>query len=1135
MRFFKSRFSCIALSSVSVLGLSVVAVAQTTNTAGFNLSVDGVQITGDPRIMDRVRRTDRALAQADVKVRYDSGDLQPRLNLIMTQTPPSFETGARVQLGSVTNYPAYLKRAEIRILDRGAIGGPKLLDTVPVALNGRADLVLPKGNDLVAVLRVYGKRGRFDETHPLPLSQADDRGPALESGTDFAATRRVRVNGGAVTVTAENVSQGAVLRTLGEAVRPDPSGNLVIQRILPPGEHVIDVELKGGAKPVQLSREVSVPGPEWFYVGIADLEIARTRDRDSGTSDTRTTGRLAYYLDGETDSGVTVTSSLDSGVEELSDLFRRLDERDPRAVLGRVDPQEGFLTFGDDSTIRDNAPSSGKFFLRVEKDGNFALWGDYQATVEGSAFLRNERTLYGAQGYFASEEETARGQSKVEVELYASEPDQLVGRETFRGTGGSVYFLREQDVTPGTETLSVELRDVETGRVIDRRRLIVGRDYTINYLQGVIVLTAPLSDSFDTNLITTNPGGDGAVNLVANYEFTPTAGNIDGFSFGGRAEAWITSDLRFGATVINESTGAADQDSFGLDLRYVWGENSFAQLDYARSEGPGFASIFSSDGGLSNETVAADGGTGDAVKLEVQADLTDLGSGREGVVGGYVEQREQGFSTLDYQTTALTGDETLYGAFARVEPGERLGWSIYADRYENEVGASKTEIGGEVEAAISDQLSFTVGLEHLDRDNALVSGNRTDVAARLDYAVHSRLTYSVFGQATLDADGIDEYNRLGLGITRDFGNGWTLEGDISEGTGGVGGRILANYARDENSSHYFGYELDPGRAIDAGIDRRDNGGRFVQGARHRLNSDISIFAENVYDIFGPTDTLNSGYGVEYRRSDFLTYDVSLELGDIQDETNGDFERTALSFGVRYAGNDLTARARLELRRERGGPIASPTDRDADTTAFLVDGRYDFDDSQRLLFSVGLVDTDADSPILDDASYSDLNLGYAYRPVTNERLNVLAGYRYLDDMFGQTVDGVTGAGPVQRSHVLSLEGSYDLNDNWTLGAKLGGRRTETAASAADVLQSNDATLAVINARYHLVKNWDVLLEARSLTTENAGDQTSVLGAAYRHVGDNAKIGLGYNFGDFSDDLTDLTRDDEGLFLNLIAKF
>ena len=45
----------------------------------------------------------------------------------------------------------------------------------------------------------------------------------------------------------------------------------------------------------------------------------------------------------------------------------------------------------------------------------------------------------------------------------------------------------------------------------------------------------------------------------------------------------------------------------------------------------------------------------------------------------------------------------------------------------------------------------------------------------------------------------------------------------------------------------------------------------------------------------------------------------------------------------------------------------------------------------------------------------------------------------------------------------------------------------------------------------------------------------LAGAYRHIGDNLKIGVGYNFGKFSDDLRDVTLYDEGVFVNVIGKF
>ena len=43
------------------------------------------------------------------------------------------------------------------------------------------------------------------------------------------------------------------------------------------------------------------------------------------------------------------------------------------------------------------------------------------------------------------------------------------------------------------------------------------------------------------------------------------------------------------------------------------------------------------------------------------------------------------------------------------------------------------------------------------------------------------------------------------------------------------------------------------------------------------------------------------------------------------------------------------------------------------------------------------------------------------------------------------------------------------------------------------------------------------------------------AVYRHINDNIKMGVGYNFTDFSDDLTHLNYDRRGFFVNALAKY
>ncbi|WP_341366142.1 hypothetical protein [Yoonia sp. BS5-3] len=1101
-----------------------------TNNAGFVLAIDGAPINADPRIEDQIRRTDIALAEANVQVMFDGLDPQPRLNVETAGAPRAYRAGDTVTLRSETNYPAFIDRAEMRIIDRAAAGGARLVARVPVDANGNVSFVVPEGRDLVVVHRVYDAAGRYDQTEPLPLGRADDRGlTAADDGFDFTAERNLRINGGTVRVAADSLQPGATLSTLGETVRPDRGGRLVIERILPPGDYAVDVAVNGNGANTNLSREVQVPGAEWFTFGVADLMLSRTEDDATGETVDTATGRLQYYIDGETAGGLQITSSLDTGEEELRDIFRRLDERDPRSIIGDI--EDSYLTYGDDSEIVDNTPTSGKFYLRVEQDGNFALWGDYQARVAGSGYLRNERTLYGAQGHYATDATTERGEARASVDLYASQPDQLVGRDTFLGTGGSVYFLQRQAITTGTETLSVEVRDADTGRVTARQTLVQGRDYDINYTQGSITLYSPLSSSTVGNLIETNPGGDAEVYLVAQYEFTPTTADVDGFSTGGRVEGWVSDDVRVGVTGLQDDTGTADQTAVAADLRYEYGENSFVQLDYAESDGPGYGSSVSTDGGLTIDNTAAVAGSGTAAKIEGQLDFGDLGSERGGVLGGYYEERSAGFSTLDYQVAA---DETLYGVYVRSTPEEGLGYAVYADVYDSDAGVEKQEIGAELSGAITQQLSYAVGVEYLDEVTATTSGDRVVAAGRLTYALSEQTSIYGFGQQTIENSGLDAYDRYGLGVVQSVSNGWAITGELSDGTGGVGGRILAERRSDSNNSTYFGYELDPGRALDAGISTADNGGKYVLGGRRQISDDTQVFAENTYDIFGSARTLTGAYGVEYLASDFLTYDAALELGQVEDDINGDFDRRAVSFGVRYASQSVTARARLEYRQDEADDLSVRSD--ADTVIVTTDLQYQIDDARRVLFSLDLADTDTDESAILDGTLADLRLGYALRPVSHERVNILAGYRYLYDMFGQEVDGVAGSGPVQESHIVDIAGNYDINRHWTIGAKLGARLTDSAADSTMELTSNDAWLGVINARYNVVHNWDALIELRHLETIDAEtSDTGVLAAVYRHFGNNAKVGVGYNFASFSDDLSDLTFDDQGAFINIIAKF
>jgi hypothetical protein len=266
----------------------------------------------------------------------------------------------------------------------------------------------------------------------------------------------------------------------------------------------------------------------------------------------------------------------------------------------------------------------------------------------------------------------------------------------------------------------------------------------------------------------------------------------------------------------------------------------------------------------------------------------------------------------------------------------------------------------------------------------------------------------------------------------------------------------------------------------------------------------------------------------------MTLSGGFEFGQLQDPA-GDLDRRAVTLGLQYQDEaGLSAKARLELRQDRGG--AGNASRDVDSVLLAGNIAYQVNDAKRWLLSFDLANNSGTASSVLNGQYAKVVLGYGYRPVENDRLNVLARYTYLYDLYGQRIDGAVTAGPRQKSHVFSIDATYDLNHNWQLGGKLGLRLSESAPDGTTPLARNDAGLLVLNARYHLNYQWDALLEGRYLTARPAGlDDFGVVATLYRQMGQHTMLGVGYNFGKVSDDLTDLSTQKQNLFLNLVAKF
>ena len=111
----------------------------------------------------------------------------------------------------------------------------------------------------------------------------------------------------------------------------------------------------------------------------------------------------------------------------------------------------------------------------------------------------------------------------------------------------------------------------------------------------------------------------------------------------------------------------------------------------------------------------------------------------------------------------------------------------------------------------------------------------------------------------------------------------------------------------------------------------------------------------------------------------------------------------------------------------------------------------------------------------------------------------------------------------------------MTPNWSIGGKYAYRLGQVSLDREDPdFFDNSAHLYIARTDYRFLKNWETTVEGRMLRLPDLDEQRSgALFTIYRHLGDHLKVGVGYNFTDFSDDLTDLSYDHHGFFFNVVG--
>src|SRR5499433_320867 len=684
----------------------------------MRITVDGKPIDDPGRSSSDIQRcTDVALDNAKIHFRFDNLESRRRLGVAANPVAVAVTESRGAPAASVvhfrmySNYASFIKRAEIRIFEQQESLQAMPLKIIAVDDAGLAEwhptaaMLVGPSRELKYLLRAYDSNGSFDETDARPLrlyretllgDVVTSDGPSKREllaayGEDDLARQQIPLGSGTVKVQGSGIPAGHTVWVAGRQIPVDPQGNFIAEEILPSGTHTVEVAVLDDAGNGSLYlRDLEFKRRDLFYIGVADLTVSQNHANGPANLlqgqnalqpfDSSLDGRLAFYVNGKVSERWRLTTSADTREGPVKSLFSNFLDKSPDSLFRRIDPDYHYPTFGDDGVVTEMAPTLGKFYFKASRGENYAMWGNFNAGYMGNEVAHVDRGLYGANAHFGSESSTKFGERRITVDGFAAEPGTMPSYEEFRGTGGSLYFLHHQDILTGSERVRIEIRDKDSRIVTAVVNLRPSVDYDIDYLQGRLLLTQPLSSTADDNQLVRSGGLSGnEAYVVVRYEYTPGFDQLNAVSGGGQGHYWVNDHLQLGLTANHNKEADANSNLSAADMTLRMRANSFFKVQTGRSEGLVSTPLQSNDGGFGFQ--GTDLSSTDAKAVAYRADLSlglnDVFKGHDGLFTFYKQNLGAGYSAPGQATLK---DTEQYGGTFRMPVTNRLSLAAKGDQ-----------------------------------------------------------------------------------------------------------------------------------------------------------------------------------------------------------------------------------------------------------------------------------------------------------------------------------------------------------------------------------------------------------------------------------------------------------------------
>lgn len=754
--------------------------------------------------------------------------------------------------------------------------------------------------------------------------------------------------------------------------------------------------------------------------------------------------RLSFFYNGRVLGDNLLTLAYDSQ--------RPINRTAGRDRVFQMDPLDRvYPLFGDSSTRFEAAQSNSKLYARVDRKRSYAMFGDFDAEMGDLALTGYGRKLTGVKLHL----EDADGDV---LTLTGARPDTTFTRDVFPAGSLSLMRLSYGELLPGSETVSLEVRDRRNPEIIlSRETLTRSVDYNLNPVTGELFLMRYVS-TFDYAL--------NLVQIVVTYEH-----RAEGFTssvYTGRARKNFAGiGLKLGLSAIMQRE--EDFGTFllaGLDGEKTLPNKGTLAFAYARSMGEFM--------GTSNSSfsLGADGHDGAAYRVELNQPLNFY----QAVVRANFSNSSAGFFN-PFGATVTPGSrhgEIVLELKPLSSSTMRFGFMNERNLTSN-VDNSRNTFSAAWDQTVKERFRFHLGYDRrqFNDEKADTSVDSNLVTASAEAKLTDKLEVSVKREQNLgDADPTYP-NQTTLAATYQY-NSFT-KFFLTQRLASAAIKPIGDYSQT-------GFAFSNARRETAlGIESRFGKYTNVTGS-YQLENGIN--GTDSFAVIGLQNRLPV--------SKQLSLELGFERGFHLAGEGASFNSATLGFGWQPT-EDFRANARYEFRDRDGiGQLV----------AFGAAGRIGDGITTLARFQFSRAGFEG-----RDSSSLEGTAALALRPLKSDRAGLLFSYTHR----ALTQDNGNGLGETEdRVDSLATDGYYQMTRDLELYGRFALRFN--ANSQTDMPFASTLTyLTQGRIQYRLTPRFDWAGEARFLLQPSSGTGRSIYGTELGFWAlPDLRLGVGYNF-------------------------